>query len=135
MKFLHTPGTKLRTQTRLGERWARHALFAHESPHEKTTIYQPLPDRSSPGSTRTAPSAAHHDGGEKYATGVTTSKVLARNNIIIGTWNLGTLRIACKLEEQEYETTRYRWNILGLCEVRWKLFYDYHIENRFSKDF
>ena len=56
-------------------------------------------DRSSPGSTRTAPSAAHHDGGEKYAAGVTTSKVLARNNIIIGTWNLGTLRIACNLEE------------------------------------
>ena len=56
-------------------------------------------DRSSPGSTRTAPSAAHHDGGEKYATGVTTSKVLASNNIIIGTWNLRTLRIAGKLEE------------------------------------
>ena len=50
-----------------------------------TTISQPIPDRSSPGSKRTAPFVAHQDGGEKYATGVTTSKIRARNNITIGT--------------------------------------------------
>ena len=86
------------------------------------TISQPIPDRSSPGSKRTAPSLAHQDGGEKFATGVTTSKIRARNNITIGFWNEKTLRMAGKLEELSYEMSRYRWNILVLCEVRWKNF-------------
>ena len=86
------------------------------------TISQPIPDRSSPGSKRTAPSVAHQDGGEKFATGVTTSKIRARNNITIGFWNEKTLRMAGKLEELSYEMSRYRWNILGLYEVRWKNF-------------
>ena len=30
--------------------------------------------------------------------------------------------MAGKLEELSYEISRYRWNILGLCEVRWKNF-------------
>ena len=63
-----------------------------------------------------------NNGGEKYATGVTTSKIRARDNIIIGTWNVTTLRMAGKLEELSYQMSRYRWNILGLCEVRWKNF-------------
>ena len=67
-------------------------LEAHDTPHEMTTISQPIPDRSSPGSKRTAPSVAHQDGGKKYATAVTTSKIRARNNITIGTWNVRTLR-------------------------------------------
>ena len=87
-----------------------------------TTISQPIPDRSSPGSKRTAPSVAHQDGGRKYVTGVTTSKIRARNNITIGTWKVRTLRMAGKLEDLSYEMSRYRWNILGLCEVRWKNF-------------
>jgi hypothetical protein len=33
-----------------------------------------------------------------------------------------TLRTAGKLEELTHEMNRYRWNILGLCEVRWKNF-------------
>jgi len=98
------------------------ALFAHDTPDEMTTISQPIPDRSSPGSKRTAPSVAHQDGGEKYVTGVTTSKIRATNNITIGTWNVRTLRMEGKLEELSYEMSRYRWNILGLCEVRWKNF-------------
>ena len=98
------------------------ALFAHDTPHEMTSISHPIPHRSSPGSKRTAPSVPHQDGGEKYATGVTTSKIHVRNNITIGTWNVRTLRMAGKLEELSYEMSRYRWNILGLCEVRWKNF-------------
>ena len=91
---IHLEEGKIRTQRGMGS--AR--LYLPMIRHMKWQQFHNL-DRSSPGSTRTAPSAAHHDGVEKYATGVTTSKVLARNNIIIGTWNLRTLRIACKLEE------------------------------------
>ena len=100
----------------------RQALFAYDTPHEMTTIFQPIPDWSSPGSKRTAPSIAHQDAGEKYATGVTTSKISTRSNITIGAKNVRTLRMAGKLEELSYEMSRYRWNILGLCEVRWKNF-------------
>lgn len=53
-----------------------------------TAIFEPITARSSPGFTRTAPSAAHKGGGGKYANGVTTSKILVRNNIFIGTWEL-----------------------------------------------
>ena len=40
----------------------------------------------------------------------------------IGTWNTRTLRAAGKLQELTHEMDRYRWNILGLCEMRWKNF-------------
>ncbi len=50
------------------------------------------------------------------------NKIRARNNIIVGTWNVRTLRAAGKLEELTHEMNRYLWNILGLCEVRWKNF-------------
>ena len=62
---------------------------------------------------------------DKYATGVFTStgiKMRPRNNITVGTWNVRTLRTAGKLEELSHEMSRYRWNVLGLCEVRWKSF-------------
>ena len=63
----------------------------------------------------------HQDGGGKYATGAPSSRIRARNNITIGTWNdVGTLRPAGKLEELTHEMNRYHWNILGLSEVRWK---------------
>ena len=67
---------------------------------------------------------AHQDGGEKYVTGVTTRKVRAIYNIIIGTWNVRTLRMVDKLELLTYEKSRYRCDILGLCEVRWQNFGD-----------
>ena len=91
----------------------RQALFAHDTLHEMTTISQSIPNRSSSGSKGTAPSVAQQDGGEKYATGVTTSKIRVRNNITIGTWNVRTLRMAGKLEELSYDMSRYRWNILA----------------------
>ena len=65
------------------------------------------------------PSAVHQDGGVKYATGA-SSKSRERDNITICTWNTRTLRAAGKLPELTHETDRYRWNILGLCEMRWK---------------
>ena len=74
-----------------------------------------------PGSTRTAPSAVHQDGGVKYPAGA-SSKIRGRDNITIGTWNTRTLRAAGKLQELTHELDRYRWNILGFCEMRWKNF-------------
>ena len=78
-------------------------------------------DRSPPGSTRTAPSAVHQDVGVKCVTGA-SSKIRERDNITIGTWNTRALRPAGKLQELTHEMDRYRWNILGLCEMRWKNF-------------
>ena len=89
---------------------------------EMTTTTESIPAQLSPGLTRTAPSALHRGGGEKCATDVQAKKIRARNNIYIGTWNVRTLKEDGKVEELTYEMNRYRWNILGLCEVRWKNF-------------
>ena len=91
----------------------------HVTHHAMTTHNHFIPDRSPPGSTRTAPSAVHQDGGVKHATGA-SSKIRGRHNITIGTWNTSTLTAARKLQKLTYEMDRYRWNILGLCEMRWK---------------
>ena len=86
-----------------------------------TTHNHYIPDRSPPGSTRTAPSAVHQDGGVKCATGA-SKKIRGRDNITIGTWNTRTLGPAGKLQELTHDMYRYTWNILGLCEMRWKNF-------------
>ena len=65
-----------------------------------------IPDQSPPGSTRTAPSAVHQDGGVKYAT-CASSKIRGRDNITIGIWNTRTLRAAGKLQELAHEVDRY----------------------------
>ena len=52
-----------------------------------------IPDRSPTGSTRTAPSAGHQNGGVKYAAS-TSPKIRRRDNITIGTWNTKTLTAA-----------------------------------------
>ena len=49
-------------------------------------------------------------------------KIRGRDDITIGTWNIRTLRPAGKLQELTQEMDRYRWNILGLCEMKWKNF-------------
>ena len=43
-----------------------------------------------------------------------------RDIIIIGTWNTRTLKAAGKLQEITHKMDKYRWNIFGLCEMRWK---------------
>ena len=86
-----------------------------------TTHNHTIPDRSPPGSTRSAPFPVHQDGGVKYASGA-SSKIRGRDNITIGTWNTRTLTATGKLQELTHETDRYRWKILGLCEMRWKNF-------------
>ena len=87
----------------------------------KTTLNH-IPDRSQPGSTMTAPPAVHQDWGVKYATYAPTNKIRGRKDITIGTWNVRTLRAAGKLKELTHEMDRYKWNLLGLAELRWKSF-------------
>ena len=57
------------------------------------------------------------------ATGVPKiKKIRGRENIAAGTWNVITLRPAGKLEQLTHAMSRYHWNIVGLCEMRWKNF-------------
>ena len=94
--------------------------LALESLEMKTSNHT-IPDRSPPRSTRTAPSAVHQDGGVKYAAGA-SSKIRGTDNITTGTWKTRTIRAAEKLQELTHEMNIYIWNILGLCEMRWKNF-------------
>ena len=80
-----------------------------------------IPDRSPPGSTKTALFAVHQDEGVKHATGAPL-KIRGRDRITVGTWNTRTLRAVGKLQELTHEMDRYRWNILGICEMKWKNF-------------
>ena len=84
--------------------------------HIMKTSNNTIPDRSPPESNRTALFAVHQDGGVKYATGA-SSKIRGRDNITIGTWNTRTLRAAGKLQELTHEMDRYKWYILGFCEM------------------
>ena len=81
-----------------------------------TTNKHIVPDWTPSGSTRTVPSAEHHDGDVMYATG-TLSKIRGRD-MILGTRNTRTLEAAGKLQELIHEMDRNRWIILGLCEMR-----------------
>ena len=106
---------------RPGERWAPPGCTFPVTHYVMKTSNHTIPDRSPPGSTRTAPSVVHQDGGVKYATGA-SPKIRGRDNITIGTWHTRTLKAAEKLPELTHEMDRYRWNILGHCEMRWKNF-------------
>ena len=80
-----------------------------------------IPDRSSPGSSRTAPSVGNQGGGDKYATGTAPlRKIRGRDCVTIATWNVRTLAQAGKLKELTHELEKYTWHVVGLCEVRWK---------------
>ena len=46
--------------------------------------------------------------------------IKTRHPVTIGTWNVRTLRRAGRVEELIHEMDKYRWNILGLSELRWK---------------
>lgn len=63
--------------------------------------------------------ALHQVGGEKCATGAKKSRFQARD-IVIGTWNIRTLNDEGKTHEVIHEMNRYRWNLLGICEMHWK---------------
>ncbi|XP_052224222.1 craniofacial development protein 2-like [Dreissena polymorpha] len=79
------------------------------------------PDRSGPGDkTTTAHSTASlHSGCDKFATEANPSIKLATKGTTIGTWDVRTLNTCGKVHELTRELRRYRWDILGLAEIRW----------------
>ena len=86
----------------------------------ETTRANIIPDRSRPGSTTTAFSTGRHQGGDdKSATGARHTLRLPSEKMTIGTWNVRTLYACGKMKELEHELSRYRWEIIGLSEVRW----------------
>ena len=94
----------------------------------KTT--NPIPARSQPGSTMTALSVGHQDGRVKYDTGESSQqKIRGRNFISLATWNVRTLNQTGKCEELTHELENYRWDMVGLCEVRWKNFGEHQTED------
>ena len=80
-----------------------------------------IPARSSPGSSRTAPSITHRRGGDKYATGATSTTIIhGKDYISIAIWNVRTLAHTGRLQKVTHELDRYTWHVVGLCEIRWK---------------
>ena len=54
-----------------------------------------IPDRSQTRITITTPTVRHRDVGDKYVTGVPKiKKIRGRENSVVGTWNVRTLRPA-----------------------------------------
>ena len=81
-----------------------------------------MPDRSRPGlSTAAPPTAAFQGGGDKSATGSRPEIRMQSEETTIGTWNIRTLNSG-RIHEITHELERYKWDIIGLCEVRWKNF-------------
>ena len=85
-------------------------LTAQDTHHEMKQLINTIPDRPSPGITRT-----NQDRGDKLTTG--NNGIRIRNNVIIGTWNVRTLNGPGKLT---HELKRYTWHIIGISEMRWK---------------
>ena len=81
-----------------------------------TTDRISIPDRSRPDTTTAFP-VGHQGGNDKCPTG---AKLRGREDITIATWNVRTLTAAGKVDELLHEMDRYKWSILGLCEMRWK---------------
>ena len=55
----------------------------------------------------------------KHSTGNTQRLKLAKNILTVGTWNVQTLWAAGKLELVRNEMKRFRYDIIGISEVRW----------------
>ena len=90
-----------------GEGWAAPCDIAQDTNMKMTTTTQSIPARSSPG-TRTAPSVAGNQD--------RSMRLMDQSR------NVRSLRAAGEVEELTHEMKEYQWNILGLCEVRWKNF-------------
>ena len=59
-------------------------------------------------------------------------KLRGREDITVAIWNVRTLRAAGKVEGLLPEVNRYKWSILGLCEMRWKKWKSTQLRIRFD---
>lgn len=83
-----------------------------------TKLVNTIPDRSRPGSPTTALPIVPQGGSVKSTTAEALIK-LPKDGVTIGTWNVRTLYARGKTKELTHELNSYRWDILGLAEVRW----------------
>ena len=103
-----------------GEGWAAPCDIAQDTHMKMTTTTQSIPARSSPG-TRTAPSVAGNQD--------RSMRLMDQSP------NVRSLRAAGEVEELTHEMKEYQWNILGLCEVRWKKTLVKHLLQRATSSF
>ena len=81
-----------------------------------------MPNRSRPGSATTTQPIVRLQGGaggDKCATGVKTTIRLTKDGTTIGTRNVLSLHACGKVQKLIHEFKLYRWDILGLTEIRW----------------
>ena len=72
-----------------------------------------------PGKQGPRPLSSDQGRMNKLATGNTQRLKLAKNILTVGTWNVQTLWAAGKLELVRNEMKRFRYDIIGISEVRW----------------
>ena len=76
-----------------------------------------------PGKQGPRPLPSNQGRVEKLATGQTSNTThklkLVKNTLTVGTWNVQTLWAAGKLELLRNEMKRFRYDIIGISEVRW----------------
>ena len=93
------------TPYRLGRRPSKQgprSLSSHQDKIDKLTTGKPF----KPSNT-------------KHPTGNTLRLKLAKNTLTVRTWNVQTLWAAGKLELLRNEMKRFRYDIIGISELRW----------------
>ena len=78
----------------------------------------PVHVNATPRTTTTSASSIQHQGNNEKST--TDERMKIRHETYIGSWNVRNLRADGKLEELTHEMKRYKWNIIGLSEIRKK---------------
>ncbi|XP_068734478.1 uncharacterized protein [Montipora capricornis] len=87
----------------------------------KRQTRKPIPARRTPGQTSSAPAVIHRNTGEKSNTSERiTDRFRSKDKITFGTWNVETLWRDGRLGELCHELKHYKWNVIGLSEVRRK---------------
>ena len=94
------------------EGWAPLILSAQDTQMISKQNLNTIPARTSPGKIRSALFIANQDNNVKMVTDEQKKIKIRRKNTYIG-----TLREEGKLEELTHELDRYRWTVIGLCEV------------------
>ena len=95
------------------------SLIFQETQMMKHQTKKSKPARKTPGHTSSAPSVGVRGTGDKFATGDRLG-FRAKDKMVFGTWNVETLWKEGRLEELCHELEGYKWNIIGLSEVRRK---------------
>ena len=97
------------------------SLNFQETQMMKRQTRNPMPARRTPGQTSSAPAVCVRGTGAKSTTGVNRdSRLRVKDKLVFGTWNVETLWRDGRLEELCHELESYKWNVIGLSEVRRK---------------